>query len=72
MPTKGKHPAGVVRQYCGNLVCNQSGDCDRQWRSARRSGTPADIVLADAGYGNDTALREAVSELALDYAIGIR
>ncbi|MCM2494362.1 transposase, partial [Burkholderia glumae] len=72
LPTKGKHPAGVVRQYCGNRVCNQSGDCDRQWRSARRSGAPAGIVLADAGYGNDTALREAVSELGLDYAMGIR
>ncbi|MFY4693387.1 transposase [Burkholderia glumae] len=29
-------------------------------------------MLADAGYGNDTALREAVSELGLDYAMGIR
>ncbi|UVS97873.1 hypothetical protein EFP19_18900 [Burkholderia glumae] len=40
LPTKGKHPAGVVRQYCGNRVCNQSGDCDRQWRSAREAARP--------------------------------
>ncbi len=43
-----------------------------QLREARQSGAPDGIVLADAGYGDDTSFREAVSELGLQYAVGIR
>lgn len=43
-----------------------------QLREARQSGAPDGIVLADAGYGDDTSFREAVSELGLQYAWGIR
>ncbi|CAM2197979.1 protein of unknown function [Paraburkholderia kururiensis] len=37
-----------------------------------QSGAPDGIVLADAGYGDDTSFREAVSEFGLQYAVGIR
>lgn len=39
---------------------------------ARQSGAPDGVVLADAGYGDDTSFREAVGELGLLYAVGIR
>ncbi|AWV05242.1 hypothetical protein DM992_39135 [Burkholderia sp. JP2-270] len=41
-------------------------------REARQSGAPDGVVLADAGYGDDTSFREAVSDLGLQYAVGIR
>ena len=43
-----------------------------QLRAARASGVPAGVVLADAGYGNDTDFRLGVSELKLTYAVGIQ
>ncbi len=43
-----------------------------QLREARQSGAPDGVVLTDAGYGDDTSFREAVSELGLQYAVGIR
>jgi SRSO17 transposase len=43
-----------------------------QLREARQSGAPDGIVLADAGYGNDTAFRDAVGEFSLQYAVGIQ
>lgn len=43
-----------------------------QLREARQSGAPNGVVLADAGYGNDTAFRDAVGELGLQYAVGIQ
>ena len=43
-----------------------------QLREARQSGAPNGVVLADAGYGNDTAFRDALSELGLQYAVGIQ
>jgi SRSO17 transposase len=43
-----------------------------QLREARQSGAPDGVVLADAGYGNDTAFRDAVGELGLHYAVGIQ
>jgi SRSO17 transposase len=33
---------------------------------------PRGVVLADAGYGNDTAFRQGLSELKLAYAVGIQ
>jgi len=41
-----------------------------QLRQARQTGAPNGIVLADAAYGNDTAFRDAVGELGLQYAVG--
>jgi SRSO17 transposase len=43
-----------------------------QLREARQSGAPNGVVLADAGYGNDTAFRDSVGELELQYAVGIQ
>jgi SRSO17 transposase len=44
----------------------------KQLREARQSGAPNGVVLADAGYGNDTAFRDGVSEMGLQYAVGIQ
>ena len=38
---------------------------------ALAQGLPRGFVLADAGYGSDTAFREAVSALGLPYAMGV-
>ncbi|MGF6546800.1 IS701 family transposase [Paraburkholderia youngii] len=43
-----------------------------QLREARQSSAPTGVVLADAGYGNDTAFRNAVAGLGLQYAVGIQ
>ncbi|MEX3860420.1 transposase, partial [Paraburkholderia sp. BR10923] len=43
-----------------------------QLREAIASGVAPGIVLADAGYGDETAFREGVTELGLLYAVGIR
>ena len=42
-----------------------------QIRAARQRGLTPGIVLADAGYGRDTAFREALDELELSYAVGV-
>lgn len=42
-----------------------------QIRVARERGLAPGIVLADAGYGRDTAFREALDELGLTYAVGV-
>ncbi len=43
-----------------------------QLRQAVASGIAPGIVLADAGYGDETAFGESVTELGLLYAVGIR
>lgn len=43
-----------------------------QMRAAKASGVPVGIVLADAGYGNETAWREALDEIELEYCVGIQ
>jgi len=40
-----------------------------QW--ARQRGLPQGVVLADAGYGNDTRFRTALTEAGLTYAMGV-
>ena len=42
-----------------------------QLRAARAAGIAAEMVLADAGYGNDTDFRDGVTEIGLAYAVGI-
>lgn len=42
-----------------------------QIRSARERGIPEGVVLADAGYGNDTGFRTALTNLELLYVMGI-
>jgi SRSO17 transposase len=35
-------------------------------------GVPKGVVLADAGYGNDTAFRSALTDMGLVYAVGVQ
>jgi SRSO17 transposase len=43
-----------------------------QLRAAKAAGVPIGIVLADAGYGNETAWREALDEMELEYCVGVQ
>lgn len=42
-----------------------------QIRAAVQAGVPTAPVLADAGYGIDTAFRDGITELGLTYVVGI-
>src|SRR3984885_8468247 len=42
-----------------------------QLRFAREAGLPRGVALLDAGYGNNTALREGITALEIPYAAGI-
>ena len=44
----------------------------KQLRVAIESGVPSGVVLADAGYGDETAFRDGITEMGLFYAVGIR
>jgi SRSO17 transposase len=121
-PKKGKHSAGVARQYCGQLgkqdncqiavslsLATQLGSLPiayqlylpHEWiddpirrqragipedqifatkpqialaqlREAIASDIPPGVILADAGYGDETAFRDGLTEMGLLYAVGIR
>jgi len=43
-----------------------------QLRAARAARIPVGVVLADAGYGNDSDFRLGISALGLTYAVGIQ
>lgn len=43
-----------------------------QMRQAVAAGVPMGVVLADAGYGDETAFRDGIAELGMRYAVGIR
>lgn len=43
-----------------------------QIERARQRGVPEGVVLADAGYGNDTQFRTRLSEWKLQYVVGIQ
>jgi SRSO17 transposase len=43
-----------------------------QIRNAVPQGIPRGVVLADAGYGNNTAFRDGITALGLTYAVGIQ
>jgi SRSO17 transposase len=43
-----------------------------QIRAGKAAGIPLGIVLADAGYGNETAWREALGEMELEYCVGVQ
>lgn len=43
-----------------------------QLRAAVEAGVPPGVVLADAGYGDETAFRDGITEMGLFYAVGIR
>ena len=42
-----------------------------QIRAAKAAGVAVGIVLADAAYGNDTSWREELSEMELEYCVGV-
>lgn len=43
-----------------------------QIQRARQRGIPQGVVLADAGYGNDTSFRVALTEMELTYVMGVQ
>ena len=43
-----------------------------QIRAAIEAGVPTATVLADAGYGVDTAFRDGITQLGLAYVVGIQ
>lgn len=43
-----------------------------QIRQAKEAGIPTGIVLADAGYGIDTAFRTGLRAMSLDYVVGVQ
>jgi SRSO17 transposase len=43
-----------------------------QIRRAQQRGLPQGVVLADAGYGTDTHFRQALTQMQVDYAVGIQ
>ena len=43
-----------------------------QIRAAKAAGVPIGIVLADAAYGNETAWREALEGMELEYCVGVQ
>ena len=43
-----------------------------QIRAALKAGVPPAPVLADAGYGIDTAFRDGITELGLRYVVGVQ
>jgi SRSO17 transposase len=43
-----------------------------QLRAALAAGIEAEVALLDAGYGNDTDLRDGITEMDLPYVVGIQ
>jgi SRSO17 transposase len=43
-----------------------------QLRTARATGIAAEVALFDAGYGNDTDLRDGITEIGVPYVVGIQ
>ena len=57
-------------EWVGDAEC-----CARagvQLRAARAAGIQAEVALLDAGYGNDTDLRDGVTGIGLPYVVGIQ
>lgn len=67
--TERRKKAGVpeeVRFATKNQIAQE------QIRAAQAAGVPAGVVLADPAYGNDTAFREALSQMELSYCVGVQ
>jgi SRSO17 transposase len=41
-------------------------------RQAKHDGIPPGIVIADAGYGNNTPFRDGIAELGLSYCVSTK
>jgi SRSO17 transposase len=61
---KAKVPATIAFETKAEIALQQV-------KAALASGLPRGVVLMDAGYGNDTALRTEITALGLSYAAGI-
>jgi len=61
---KAKIPAEIAFQTKPEIALEQI-------KAARAAGLPEGIVLMDAGYGNDTELRTAITALGMSYVAGI-
>ena len=62
--------AAGVPASAGFLTKNQIAAA--QIRAAVAAGVPRGVVLGDAAYGDDSALRDALSEQGLIYALGVK
>lgn len=62
---KAKIPDDIVFRTKPQIAINQI-------RAALADGTPAGVVLADAGYGADGEFREGLSDLGLVYSVGVQ
>jgi SRSO17 transposase len=63
--TKAGVPAQVKFQTKPDIALEQM-------RAAKAAGVPIGIVLADAGYGHETAWREALHKMELEYCVGVQ
>jgi SRSO17 transposase len=66
---KRREKAGVPKAV---KFLTKPGIALEQIRAAKAAGVPIGIVLADAGYGNETAWREALDETELQYCVGVQ
>ncbi|WP_404801895.1 IS701 family transposase [Bosea spartocytisi] len=62
---KARIPEGIGFQTKPQIALDQI-------RAAVATGTPAGVILADAGYGADGAFRSNLSQLGLDYVVGVQ
>ncbi|MBX9590431.1 MAG: IS701 family transposase, partial [Hyphomonadaceae bacterium] len=63
--TKAGIPDGIEFQTKPRIALDQI-------RQAIADGVPKGVALADAGYGNDTAFRSGLTELGLEYIVGVQ
>jgi SRSO17 transposase len=63
--TKAKVPQDVVFKTKPRIALDQL-------RAAKAAGIPLGTVLADAGYGYDSQFRDGVTQMGLQYAVGIQ
>jgi SRSO17 transposase len=62
---KAKVPEDVVFKTKPKIALDQL-------RAAKAAGLPLGTVLADAGYGNDSQFRDGVTQMGLQYSVGIQ
>ena len=65
MPIRARVPETVQFQTKPEIALAQV-------KAAQAAGTPGGMVLADAGYGNDTGFRDGRTEIGALYAVGVQ
>lgn len=66
---KRREKAGVPEEV---EFATKNEIAQQQIRAAKAEGVPIGVVLADPAYGNDTAFREALSQMDLSYCVGVQ